>query len=50
MMKDLGVVIIEGSCPGSSYFAAELRISIDEANRIAEQNGYALRFIAEGPD
>lgn len=48
LMEALGIVVIEGDCPGSSYFAAELRKPIDEANRIAEQNGWAIRFVAEG--
>lgn len=40
----LGVVIIEGECPGSSYYAAELRIGIEEANAIAAENRVPLRF------
>jgi hypothetical protein len=48
VIEELGIVIIEGDCPGSSYFAAELRIPIDEANQIAEANGWQIRFVAEG--
>lgn len=48
MVEALGVVIIEGDCPGSSYYAAELCIPIDDANRIAKQNGWSIRFVTEG--
>lgn len=48
MLEALGIEVIEGDCPCSSYFAAELSKPIDEANRIAEQNGWAIRFVAEG--
>ena len=44
----LGVVIIEGDHPGSSYFAAELRIPVEDANQIAEENGWTIRFVEEG--
>jgi hypothetical protein len=44
----LGVVIIEGEHPGSSYFAAELRIPVEEANEIADENGWTIRFVREG--
>lgn len=40
----LGVVIVEGDHPGSSYFAAELRYDIDEANAIAEAHQLPIRF------
>jgi len=40
----LGVSIIEGDHPGSSYFAAELDISVEEANRIAIEHGIQIRF------
>jgi hypothetical protein len=49
-MDALGVVIIEGEHPGSSYFAAELRIPVEEANAIAEENGWTIRFVREGAD
>lgn len=42
--EDLGVVVIEGEHPGSSYFAAELTVSVDEANQRAEQMGIPIRF------
>ena len=40
----LGVSIIEGDHPGSSYFAAELDNSIEEANKIAIEHGIQIRF------
>jgi hypothetical protein len=48
VMDALGIQVIEGDCPGSSYFAAELRISPEEANQIAEANGWDIRFVVEG--
>ena len=47
-LDQLGVVIVEGEFPGSSYFAAELRVPIEQANASAERNGIAIRFVAEG--
>ena len=44
----LGVVIIEGEHPGSSYYAAELESGINEANTAAELLGLDFRFRAEG--
>ena len=44
MLDALGIVIIEGECPGSSYFAAELHTDVDEANRIARDNGWSIRL------
>lgn len=38
------IVIIEGDCPGSSYFAAELRMPVDEANELAKEMGIPIRF------
>ena len=43
----LGVEIVEGEHPGSSYYAAELSIPIAEANKKAETAGFDLRFRAE---
>ncbi|MCX8496626.1 MAG: hypothetical protein ORN51_10630 [Akkermansiaceae bacterium] len=40
----LGVSIIEGDHPGSSYFAAELDKSIEDANKIAIEHGIQIRF------
>jgi hypothetical protein len=42
----LGVVVIEGEPPGSSYFAAELRVPIAEANTRAAAHGIPIRFVA----
>lgn len=47
MLDALGIVIIEGECPGSSYFAAELHTDVAEANRIARDNGWSIRFVRE---
>ena len=40
----LDIVIVEGDCPGSSYFAAELRMSLPEANALVEEHGIPIRF------
>jgi len=42
--RNLGVVIVEGDQPGSSYFAAELRNSVDDANRVAAELQMPFRF------
>ena len=47
LLDALGVVVIEGEHPGSSYYAAELRNEIDEANGAAEQLGLPFRFKKE---
>jgi len=41
----LGVDLVKGEHPGSSYYAAELRGDIDVANRVAEAAGPRLRFV-----
>jgi hypothetical protein len=46
--KLLGVVIIEGEYPGSSYYAAELQGEIGPANAAAQALGLAFRFRAQG--
>jgi hypothetical protein len=38
------ISIIEGDCPGSSYFAAELGMDIEEANALAIEEGIPIRF------
>lgn len=43
--KDFGIVIVEGEFPGSSYFAAELRESIEYANQMAITLDAPVRFI-----
>ena len=50
LMDALGIVVIEGECPGSSYYAAELHTGVEEANRIAAEHGWTIRFIYEGED
>lgn len=42
---DLDIVIVEGDHPGSSYFAAELRQPIEDANQIAQERGLPIRFV-----
>jgi len=44
---DLGVVIIEGEHPGSTYYAAELRATIEEGNEAAQRLGLPFRFRGE---
>lgn len=43
----LCVVIVEGDHPGSSYYAAELRQDIEDANSAAEELGLPFRFKSE---
>ena len=40
----LGIEIVEGDHPGSSYIAAELSLPIAEANKKAEEAGFDIRF------
>lgn len=40
----LGVEIIEGDHPGSTYYAAELRGDVDAANKVAINAGIPVRF------
>jgi hypothetical protein len=47
-LEQLGIVIVEGECPGSSYYAAELRNTVEDANRIAADLGVWYRFKVEG--
>lgn len=47
-LKTLGVKLIEGEHPGSTYFAAELGIPIEEANARAEAAGIDIRFKPKG--
>jgi hypothetical protein len=41
----LGVEIVEGEHPGSTYYAAELRCSIDQANKAASSHGIPVSFV-----
>lgn len=47
-LEQLGVVIVEGECPGSSYYAAELKNTVADANKIAKDLNVGYRFKAEG--
>jgi hypothetical protein len=47
-LEALGIRVIEGDCPGSSYFAAELQLSPEKANAIAIDQDWAIRFVREG--
>ena len=44
VVNALGVVIIEGDHPGSSYFAAELHASFEDANAAAKKLKLPFRF------
>ena len=47
-LEALGIRVIEADCPGSSYFAAELQLSPEEANAIAIDQDWAIPFVREG--
>ena len=42
----LGVVIVEGDRPGSTYVAAELKIDITDANALAVTHRLDIRFVS----
>ena len=44
LVQELGIEIIEGEHPGSSYYAAELAGSITKANAAARKHGLDIRF------
>lgn len=44
LQEQLKIRIVEGEYPGSSYYAAELLTSVDEANAVAEAIGRLVRF------
>ena len=44
VLDELGIDIVEGEHPGSTYYAAELSIPIEEANSRAEKAGIPMRF------
>lgn len=44
ILDALGVVIVEGEHPGSSYYAAELRLDVTEANYAAAALDLPIRF------
>lgn len=43
----LEIDLVDGDHPGSSYMGAELKISVAEANEIAVENDWSIRFIGE---
>jgi len=45
-LEELGIVIVEGCHPGSTYYAAELRNDVDNANITARKLGLNYRFKA----
>lgn len=46
-LEKLGVSIVEGEGPGSTYYAAELNRKVEEANEIAMKLGLSYRFREE---
>ena len=44
VLEKLGIVIVEGDRPGSTYFAAELRQPIADANEAAAKLALPFRF------
>lgn len=44
LRDEIGVTIVEGDHPGSSYFAAELQLPITDANHVAQRLGLPIRF------
>jgi hypothetical protein len=44
LLDAIGVVIVDGEHPGSSYYAAELRQDIEKANAMAQDLGLPFRF------
>jgi len=47
ILHALGIVIIEGEHPGSTYYAAKLEKPIDEANRESRRLGVRYRFVMQ---
>jgi hypothetical protein len=47
VLRTIGVKIVEGEHPGSSYYAAELRMDMDTANAAAASLGLPIRFRTE---
>ena len=47
LLDALGVLIVEGEHPGSTYYAAELREDIEKANAAAQELGLPFRFKRE---
>lgn len=47
LLDKIGVVVVEGEHPGSTYYAAELRQDIEKANATAQELGLPFRFKRE---
>lgn len=45
---DFNIVIVNGDHPASSYFAAELRMDVSDANALAEELNLPIRFAWSG--
>lgn len=45
ILKSLGVVIVEGDRPGSTYYAAELEGDIAHANAVVVKHNLDIRFV-----
>jgi hypothetical protein len=43
-LDELGVSIVEGESPGSTYYAAKLGKTVEEVNEIAQKRGLSYRF------
>ncbi len=48
-LDTLGIELIYGEHPGSTYYAAELSLDVDKANRLAEAARIPVRFVREEP-
>jgi hypothetical protein len=44
VLEAIGVTIVEGEHPGSTYYAAELKCDVDAANKAAAAAGIQVRF------
>lgn len=49
-LDGLGVFLTEGASPGSTYYAAKLDATIDEANRVAREHEIPVRFYSKGDE
>lgn len=45
LLDAIGVAIVEGDHPGSTYFAAELRMSVIDSNAEAEKRHLGIKFV-----
>lgn len=44
LTEELGIKIVEGEHPGSTYYAAELRVPVEDANEAAARLELPFRF------